>query len=522
MTKFNRFAFYFAVALVLTLPALFAHDTGAPVTLAKPSRLADGTVQLTITGSGAQTVVLQTSSDHKNWQDLKTVYFTGGQLVVSDPDAGRFDRRFYRVRSDAASVSLPDLTQLIDRVFMPADGFNTVQFAPSGKLGFIVWRDTSLIYRERDTGGHWIESVVANSRATYQPKGFDEHRFQPPAALVFDSASRPHVLVASGSTISHYTGNGTGWSAEQISASSAGSSFAFFNAAIGPSDKLHIAVIATGNSPAVTYGTNRDGSWTWTRVTNISGDPRGFYRQAYAPRYFSMAVDSNNRAHLTFTPWFSFATGPEGYPRPLSELHYASNSSGQWRTQRIAGVADGSGDAGLGSSVAIGPDNRPAIASWYNERASTGSAQESKLMYHRQDSNGNWSSTILVRSADGYVGGDGSNRSGFAPYLRFDSKGNPQIIFSDHASQHFWQSGQNEFAGQIRRAYWNGSGWATDVLYRQTNPLTEQLIYPAFAVSPSGNEIVSMGLKRNTIWGPDSWPRTVTSTYQFVFQTKSL
>jgi hypothetical protein len=322
----------------------------------------------------------------------------------------------------------------------------------------------------------------------------------------------------SGSTVRHHIqqNNGTFVEGAPISLASAGSSFSLFAAAPGPGDTLHIAVVGSQSNAAITYGSNKTGSWQWTRVTSVVGDPRGFFKQSFAPRWFSLAVDSQNAAHLTFCPEFKMPRGPEGYVKPNNELHYATDRGGNWTTQRIAWVPDESGDAGQGASIAIGPNDQPAIAAWYNERFPTGSSDFCRLYYYTRDAGGNWTQQLVADSADGYIAGDGNKGTGFAPYLRFDSRGRPNIAFCDDAAQHF--PFQNEYAGNLRHAWHDGTRWLTRTVYQQTAPLDRQVIYPAMATA--GNEIVFMGLDRRTI----SWSdyRTAVSTYHFFFVPSAL
>jgi hypothetical protein len=492
--------------LLHTQPVTAEHTSGSPF-------------QFQVPVNSTQTTVVQVSSDLKNWSNLQTNP-PGSSTLVVDQESLRFSQRFYRVIAlPPESAALPDLGASRNEVFIPGEGFDAVQFAPSGKLGFIAWRGRDLVLRERAVDGKWTEQVVSSAGLPYTLRSADDFRFQPLAALLYDSASRPHVVrYISGTQIAIRSLQANGqWSEQILSPPNSGSSFVLMSAAMGPNDKLHVAVASSGSAPIVSYGSNRSGSWQWARVTTLGGNARGFLPQAYAPRFFSMAVDSANVAHLTYSE-FRMPTGPGGYPQPWSELRYASNRSGQWQTQRVIAPSTAAADAGAGASIAIGPDGQPAIASWFNKRADTGSAQESWLMYHRRDGNGNWTSTSLSKLPENYVAGDGPKGTGFAPYLRFDSRGRANILFSDHAAQHFWQSGQNEYAGQIRLAVLDGGSWKFRTLFSQRNPLEVQMVYPAFALS--GNEIVFVGLQRFTQWPPDSWPRgTPVSSYEFVFRS---
>lgn len=462
----------------------------------------------------SQPLVIEASTDLRNWVAISTVAPSSSATVVTDPLSASLPRRFYRTQS--AGAPLTDLTLLPNTVFMAGEGFNTLQYAPSGKLGFIVWRGQDLLYRERN-GSVWSERVIGAYGRVYTPGSREEYRFQPHAALLFDSQSRARILWLNGSTVRHHIqqANGTFTEAASISLASAGTSFSLFAVGIGAGDALHIAVVASQNNGAVSYGSNKSGSWQWSRITNVVGDPRGFFKQSYAPRWFSMAVDSQNAAHITFCPQFAMPLGPEGYVKPNNELHYATDRGGSWITQRIAWVPDESGDAGEGASIVIGPNDQPAIAAWYNERWRTGSSDFCRLYYYTRDAGGNWTQQLVADRAAGYEAGDGNKGTGFAPYLRFDSRGRPNIAFCDDAAQHFPL--QNEYAGNLRHAWHDGTRWNTRTVYQQTAPLDRQVIYPAMATT--GSEIVFMGLDRRTVW---SDYKTATSTYQFFFVPMAL
>jgi hypothetical protein len=454
-------------------------------------------------------VVVEASTDLRNWVKIQTNAASTTPTSFTDQQSATFPKRFYRVQT--LSAALPDLTQMANTVFMAGEGFSAVQYAPNGKLGFIVWRGQDLVYRER-IGSAWSEQVIGRFGNVYAAGPREEYRFQPHAALLFDAQSRAHVLWLSGSTARHHVqqSNGSFSETSAISLSAAGTSFSLFTAAIGAGDALHIAVVASQSNGAVSYGSNKSGTWQWWRITNVVGDPRGFFKQSFAPRWFSMAVDSQNYAHLTFCPEFAMPLGPEGYVKPNNELHYASNRGGTWFTQRIAWVADASGDAGEGASIAIAPNDQPAIAAWYNERWPTGSSDFCELYYYTRDVAGNWTRQLVARNAAGYIAGDGDKGTGFAPFLRFDARGRPNIAFCDDAAQHFPL--QNEYAGNLRHAWFDGTRWMTRTVQQQTAPLDRQVIYPAMGIY--GNEMVFMGLDRRTVW-QDS--RTATSTYQLFF-----
>src|SRR6185503_17257460 len=153
-------------------------------------------------------------------------------------------------------------------------------------------------------------------------------------------------------------------------------------------------------------------------------------------------------------------------------------------------VPDESGDAGEGACVAIGPDNEPAIAAWYDERWRTGSSDFCQLYYYTRDLSGAWSKQLVAANAAGYLAGDGDKGTGFAPYLRFDARGRPNIAFLDDAAQHFPL--QNEYAGNLRHACLDGGGWVIRTILPQSAALDSQIVYQAMATF--GSEVTFMGL----------------------------
>src|SRR5205814_8689293 len=129
---------------------------------------------------------------------------------------------FYRLTSGTGEpapspTTLPDLGGLMNRVFQAPENLSTVQYAPNGNLAYIAWLDQSLIVRERTTAGSWTEHVLNNGGNIIKMlTQFDfsgprqDYAFQPSAAIVYDSQSRPHVFQATGTTIIHYAKNGSG------------------------------------------------------------------------------------------------------------------------------------------------------------------------------------------------------------------------------------------------------------------------------------------------------------------------
>lgn len=528
MNSLLRASLYSIAALLIL--ASTPLSSGADLRISKIAPEGQGTVKLTVTGSSPNPVTLQSSPDLKSWADVKTLALNGTPLEVSDTKSAS-GSRVYRLRDSGAippPSTLPELGDLQNRVFPAPEGGATIQYAANGMLGFIVWRDQSLIFRERSPSGAWTEAVLANDGNVFKPYlVFDftapreDYRFQPAAVLLYDSASKPHVFRASGRELVHYARNSSGqWSvAERFSNSQANGNIVVLDAAVGPNNVFHFAALSAGSPRNLTYGSNKNGQWNWTTISTVGEPPLTYWAPPFAARWLSLAVDQQNNAHIAFRSGLDLTYDGAGHPRAYSELKYASNKSGQWTTSTVIKPRDLSGEAANGASIAIAPDNTPRIVSWYDERADTGSAQESRLYWHQPDG-GNWSSSVIATSPDGYIAGDGPKGTGFSPSLRFDSRGRAHIVYLDHAGEHFGGIGQQEYAGNVRHAWWNGNSWSFETVYRQTAPLQQQAVYPAFAVS--GNEMAVTVLQRETQWNLSSFPPLSNSKYYFRFLVKPL
>jgi hypothetical protein len=60
--------------------------------------LHDGQFSLTVSGDTGASYLIEVSGDLEHWDPLVTVLNVSGSTEVSDPDAGKFDHRFYRAR----------------------------------------------------------------------------------------------------------------------------------------------------------------------------------------------------------------------------------------------------------------------------------------------------------------------------------------------------------------------------------------------------------------------------------------
>jgi hypothetical protein len=402
-----------AIGFFCSLCCAFLLAPAEAATLTGPSKQANGALRVTINGASGEQVMLQGSSDLKSWSDLQFYTLTGAPVTYEQTSSGA---KFFQLKTVTSTpgVQLPALDTLPNQVFVAGEGFDTVQFAPNGTLGFIFWKGRELFIRERTPSGNWSEQLVSGNGNLFQMKTLGrDWNFQPAALLLYDSTSRPHIFrVNGGKSIAHLVRTGASWGqAELIQNTSASADIGMLVGALGAGDKFHLAAVSTGSSANLTYGSNKNGAWSWTSVSSIGWMPTNYFPPSYAPRWLSLAVDSNNAAHLVFRPEYR-VTFPTGYARAYNELAYASNKSGQWNVQIVQKPLDDSGEVGHGLSVAIGPDNKPYIASWFNERGPGGSAQYSRLLLQSQDSAGNWSPAIVLTRPDGYIAGDGEKGTG--------------------------------------------------------------------------------------------------------------
>jgi hypothetical protein len=386
---------------------------------------------------------------------------------------------------------------------IPAGEFNWMQYSPTGTLGQLVWNGQALVYRTRTAGG-WQASTVTTSTSftrTQYTSVTDVEAASRTAQLAYAANGTPHVFFLEKrylwrtnsyqTLVRHYARTGGTWRLVETIKPSWRSKWGPNNLVVeaGPHNSMHLlftetSVAATDvthpGSGTLWYATNQSGTWKFARVANTTDMRWDMWLAGmrYAPRFLSLAVDARGNAHVTYTPQF-YVSGAFGTVH--SDLMYATNAGGSWRSQVVIHPADGTGDAGLGASVAVAPNGQVAIASYYVDRYDTGSAQASWLDYSTRNADGSWTTTAVVSSPDGYVAGDGAHYTGFSPQLSFDAQSRPTIVFSDAADDHLPVSYSNEFAGQIRSTTLTNGSWATTTVYRQTDPLTNQVLYPVAA-----------------------------------------
>lgn len=505
--------------LSLAIALQWFGNAQAQIRINAPQKISGG-MRLTISGTSTTPVTLQASSDGRTWSDLQTYNTLTGSATFTDNSG--IKARLYRARVGASTPTptpLPDLAGFANSVFLPGEGIDTVQYAPNGTLGFLFWKDRNLVIRER-TSSAWREQIIAAGGSGLQTTTERVYSsVQPAAVLLYDSSSNPHVFKVNGGTsIGHFIRVNNAWTqTETINANGAAGGIFSLAGRIGANNVFHLATLGVGGAPNIVYGSNKSGSWAWSVVANLGSD-QGWHPGSYQRRHFAMAVDSRNAAHIVYRPAITYTTHPQGYKRAYSKLNYASNSTGTWRTELVTQPTDESGESACGASIAIGPNDAPAIVNWFNDRGDGGSASWSRLHYFTRNTSGQWGFTIVTSRPDGYIAGDGEKGTGAIPYLRFDPQGRPHILFLDHASEHF--PFQNEYIGNVRHAWWTGTQWQAETLLRQSVPLAGQVVYTGFAVT--GNELAVTALQRLTVWNTAINPQTSVNTYKLSVLTKSL
>ena len=381
---------------------------------------------------------------------------------------------------------------------IPAGQFNWTQFSPNGTLTQLVWQGQTLVYQTWN-GNTWQSQDVASSttftQSTYTSRDQMMTASQT-AQLVYTTDGTVHALFLEynwnfqlngwQTLIRDYVQTANGWTLSEtitppwVSADGPGNLIA----AAGPNNSISLVFTETTQiapvqgqfgSGTISYATNQSGTWAFSQIattTDIDDDVM-IEGERYAPRFLSLAVAADGSAYVTYTPEF-YISGNSGTVE--STLMLATNASGSWQSEPVV-TPNGPGDAGIAASVAVAPDGQVAVASYYVERYSTGSAMASWLIYSTLNPDGSWTSTVPVNTPDGYVAADGPNYTGFAPQLTFNAQSQPTIVFSDEASQHL-DTGDNEFAGQIRTTTLVNGTWVTTTVLSQTNPLVNQLFYP--------------------------------------------
>ncbi len=392
-----------------------------------------------------------------------------------------------------------------EQLFVVGYGLNTLQYAADGTLAMIGWGGADikdLVYRFRTPGGAWQNEVIVSYNEREFGVDYDDP-LRDPACLQFDASNRPHVFIGGDDSVLHMVRTGDGrWTCEEEIAHPAVPGYSPYGGLPlrmtvekGPGNSFHILFGAS------LYGNDQTGEWQWeeTGLSDREDVDKVRYDFTYyssntdpgvfrVPRATGLAIDGSGKAHVVYCSRYVYQNIPDteigAYVQ--DELCYASNVSGEWRSQALRTFAPGYGSYGYGASIAVSPAGTVAVAGFGIPRVTTGStASPAFLFYDTLQGDGSWVRETVADRSDGYVARDGEKGTGWTPYLRFDPQGTPHIVFCDHASEHLYYAGCISFGGNLRHAKKAQTGWTVDTVYRQTDPLRNQLFVPVMAVSTS-------------------------------------
>jgi hypothetical protein len=391
------------------------------------------------------------------------------------------------------------------------DGWKTLQYDPSGNPALLYWKiknnhPTNLIYLHKNNKGKWEHNTITTIKDNFSsnpPHEPIKDHLNP--TLFFDRKGKPNVFLLDGgysASILHFSIKNKKWKRTVIPVSTGFSDFHNYEYVAFEIDKKGLLHVLFNKDNKLIYGSTKNGKLVLNTAANQfdlvkTVDPNGnvinqggIQPFSIRSRFISMAIDNDGFAHIVYCPVLNQYMNMDYSTRNQSQLNYATNRNGSWIATAVSLPEDTFSDAGYGGSIAINPiTNEPAIASVYISRVATGSANWAQLRFH-QKQGATWNTQIIATAADGYTAKDGNKGTGFAPYLKFTSDGTPRIIFSDFATEHFFGM-EDEFSGQIRQTMFANNQWQFDTIFKQADPVTNQLLYPTFAFN--GNQSTYAG-----------------------------
>jgi len=392
----------------------------------------------------------------------------------------------------AAGQTFNDFLRATNRAWLPEASFHALQATPDGRPAFIAFAGPSegpcqLLYWERSASGQWHKETVTE---THEPLR---------ASLFLDPSGNPVVLV--GDEV-HGRSAG-GWQFLQLYASDLWRPEALAIETGGGFQRL--SVPALDSTPdALQFSTFQPFVGPGFQEDSLSIYAAGSvpFDSSAQPRFLSAVCDAQQNLHAVYVPEFYSESVSNG-AIVRSELWYLTNRRGVWETRRIyAPPVGGYGDAGLGACIALRPDGRPAVASVFVSRADTGSATVARLLLHELGTGDVWTTSQVATTPDGYSADDGAIGTGYAPQLLYDGQGRPHVAFTDFATQHFGDFGQDEFGGNLRHAWRDGATWRLTTVLRQSDPIRNQFLWPNLAFLSNGRLAV-LGQIRNDVLDAD-------------------
>lgn len=295
--------------------------------------------------------------------------------------------------------------------------------------------------------------------------------------LLFDTASNPHIFVASSGPsdqvlIHFFKNTASFWEQDTIMHfyNEGGLHINELSADNGSNNSFHLLALITRSNPdsddyydcfrgaSLYHVSNATGEWQKERIQvfdmvwTLDEYSKMLNRQ-------DIEIDKQGFVHIVFGQQVNAA----------SRLCYSTNKSGNWVTETAVNFNSGTrDDGGWYPSLCLDKQEIPNISCAYIRRVPTGSAISAHLLLVTRIGESMWNSETIATTDDGYYGTDGRNYTGGITHLVFDKSNTPHLIFTDIASSH---SGMNYFnLGNIRYAVKKNGHWDISTLYRQALP----------------------------------------------------
>lgn len=468
---------------------------------------------------------------------VSTFETTGGErlslqtknAIVSRPDKSgtmQTTSEVYLVKTSNLPVTPPMATD-ISKLRLGGLTMNSLEFLPSGRLGFLLIQDVSdqssqlttnsIYFGDRDVGSGktsgltLLASELQSTQHLILLRGADQlfyafiHTDTGLDQLVYQNAAWTNVqsLEIQGDHVTAAAGPDGSFH------------FVFFENVNFEEQQYHLKharLFPNGNLVKETVATDvRPIS-----VSDMSDFDDLIDYGAHQARNLGIAIDTIGNPHVIFsrgrfqTPIIS--GGKTIGTEVRSSLNYATKTeSGVWQQRTILQPPSGQfGDyGGLGASIAIAPNGSIGVAASIMPRARTGSPGVASLVYTTITGNEMW--RVVDSASAGYVMADGNLGTGLFPNLAFDGSSMAHIVYTDHAGQHFQDRGSKSFSGQVRYARQSpGAGWLrwTPIGSGGVIPMDSQIFHPALAVRSDGTAVIAANSYR---WSGSrsSWTRTL-------------
>jgi hypothetical protein len=190
-------------------------------------------------------------------------------------------------------------------------------------LEYRSWDLADLVYCNNEDGS-WIKTVVG---AAYVPT----------VSIAVDHRGKAYIsyMAAPDNVLGLATNSNGTW--DNVIIDSVPTYIGTFSSiAIDPFGKVHISYVDYNPDGELKYATNSTGSWACEYVDS----------QANINSPTSMALDSEQRAHIAYYDWFH------------ADLKYATNANGSWTISTVASA----GETGHGPCLALDANDMPHIS----------------------------------------------------------------------------------------------------------------------------------------------------------------